>query len=113
MNRRNRLRRAADIARVRSRGAKTVTPWLVLFATPSEAEVSRVAVPVSKRFGSAVRRNRLRRRVRETLRCQISDLPGALDVVALPRARAVDAAPEELATAVRRGLRQSRARLTE
>lgn len=113
MNRRNRLRRAADIARVRSHGAKAVTPSLVLFATPGGAEASRVAVPVSKRFGSAVRRNRLRRRVREALRRQISDLPGALDVVALPQVRAVDAASGELAAAVRRGLRQSQARLAE
>lgn len=112
MNRRNRLRRAADIARVRSRGAKAVTPWLVLFATPGEAEASRVAVPVSRRFGSAVRRNRLRRQVREVLRPQLADLPGALDIVALPRARAADAAPGELAAAVSRGLQQSRARMT-
>lgn len=113
MNRRNRLRRAADIARVRSRGAKAVTGSLVLFATPGESEAPRVAVPVSKQFGSAVRRNRLRRRVREALRCQLADLRGALDIVVLPRDRAVDATPQQLATAVRRGLRQAQARLPE
>jgi len=111
MNRRNRLRRARDIARVRRRGAKVVTPPLVLWVRPGEADAPRAAVPVSRRFGSAVRRNRLRRRVREALRCQFADLPTALDVVALPRAGAVDAGPDELATAVRCGLRRSLARL--
>lgn len=109
MNRRNRLRRAADIARVRSRGDKVVTPSLVLFVATGACESPRVAVPVSKRFGSAVQRNRLRRRVREALRCQLSELPG-LDIVALPRQRAPEAAPNELAAAVRHGLRQSQAR---
>ncbi len=108
MNRRNRLRRSADIARVRSRGDKVVTPSLVLFVAPGGCEWPRVAVPVSKRFGSAVHRNRLRRRVREALRCQLGELPG-LDIVALPRQRALDAAPNELAAAVRRGLGQSQA----
>lgn len=112
MNRRNRLRRAADIARVRSRGDKIVTPSLVLFVAPGACKTPRVAVPVSKRFGSAVHRNRLRRRVREALRCQLSQMPG-LDIVALPRQRAVNAAPEEMAAAVRRGLRQSQARRAE
>ena len=113
MNRRNRLRRARDIARVRSRGAKAVTPSLVLFVTPGTSHAPRVVVPVSKRFGGAVQRNRLRRRVREALRRQLSELPAALDIVALPRQRAVDAAPDELTAAVRRGLRQSQTRLAE
>lgn len=112
MNRRNRLRRAADIARVRSRGEKVVTRSLVLFVTNGKSAEPRVAVPVSKRFGSAVRRNRLRRRVREALRCQLSDLPSALDIVALPRQRLVDAAPDDLAASVQRGLRQCQARLS-
>ena len=111
MNRRNRLRRAADIARVRSRGAKVVTRPLVFFMAPGQSEAPRVAVPVSRRFGSAVRRNRLRRRIREALRCQLQDLPAALDIVALPRQRAALAAPEELAAAVARGFRKSQARL--
>ena len=113
MNRRNRLRRARDIARVRSRGAKVVTRPLVLFVAPGVCDAPRVAVSVSRRFGSAVRRNRLRRRVREALRCQLPDLPSALDIVALPRQRAVGAAPKELAAAIRHGLRQSQVRLAE
>ncbi len=111
MNRRNRLRRARDISRVRSHGTKVVTSPLVLFVAPGAADSPRVAVPVSRRFGSAVRRNRLRRRVREALRCQLSQLPSALDIVALPRQRAAGAAPEELATAVTHGLRRALARV--
>ena len=113
MNRRNRLRRAADISRVRTRGAKVVTRPLVFFVAPGGSDAARVAVPVSRRHGSAVRRNRLRRRVREAMRCQLSDLPRALDIVALPRQRAAFAPSEELAAAVARGFRQSQARLAE
>ena len=111
MNRRNRLRRARDIARVRSRGVKAVTSPLVLFVTPGECAAPRVAVTVSRRFGSAVRRNRLRRRMREALRRQLPDLPLTLDIVALPRQRAVSAGASELEAAVRRGLHQSQTRL--
>jgi ribonuclease P protein component len=113
MNRRNRLRRSSDISRVRSRGEKIVTRPLVFFVAPGQSGAPRVAVPVSRRFGSAVCRNRLRRRVREALRCQLPNLPEALDIVALPRQRAAFAAPKELTAAVARGIRQSKVRLAE
>ena len=107
MNRRNRLRRSADIARVRLCGVKVVTPSLVLFVAPGARRSWRATVPVSVRFGSAAQRNRLRRRVREALRCQLQDRSAALDVLALPRARTPLASADELHAAVRRGLDES------
>ncbi len=110
MNRRNRLRRASDIARVRAAGVKIVTRCLVFAVAPGAAAGPRAAVPVSRRFGSAVRRNRLRRRIREALRLRLPEL-GALDIVALPRSRAAAASAQELSASVRRGLRQAQARV--
>ena len=114
MNRRNRLRRAADIARVRTRGAKVVTRPLVFFVAPGGSDAARGggAGVTATRFSGCVA-NRLRRRVREAMRCQLSDLPRALDIVALPRQSAAFAPSEELAAAVARGFRQSQARLAE
>ena len=61
-----RLKQRADFLRVAKAQRKRVTPGLILQVAPSlEAEaVVRVGFTVSRRTGNAVRRNRIRRRLR-------------------------------------------------
>ena len=54
-------------------------------ANPSGA---RLGVSVSKEHGGAVRRNKLKRLLRETFRLERQQFPDALDVVLIPRVRA-------------------------
>lgn len=73
------------------RGKRSETPHLDVFASPSPAVRSRVALVVPRHRRSAVARNRLKRRLREIARTEILprlDMGGeSLDV--LIRARAV------------------------
>ena len=55
-----------------------------------------MGLSVSKKVGVAVKRNTVRRRLREIFRSAASDLPGGVDVVVSARAAAADADFEEL-----------------
>jgi len=60
-----RLTRAADVRAVIQQGKRRRTDHLDLFTRPSPVGSSRLAVVVPRHRHSAVRRNRLRRRLRE------------------------------------------------
>jgi ribonuclease P protein component len=55
-----------------------------------------LGLSVSKKVGVAVKRNAVRRRLREIFHSTAPDLPGGVDVVVSARAAAAEAAFEEL-----------------
>ena len=79
-----RLRRRADFAALRERGASYAHPYLVLRAAPNALPYSRFAFAVGKRVAKrAVARNLLRRRMREVARR--SELRGGWDALFIAR----------------------------
>lgn len=85
-----RLRRRADFLRVAGSRWKYATPGLVLQMRPREdmpSSVARVGFTVTRKVGSAVTRNRARRRLREAARALMPELavPGC-DYVLIARA---------------------------
>jgi ribonuclease P protein component len=54
--------------------------------------VSRFGISVKKALGGAVVRNRIRRRIREILRCHRTEIPSGWDIVIHPK-RSVEQAP--------------------
>ena len=115
MKRRMRLRGRGEIQRVLSARRVLVGPVIVAYARPASSEGRvRVAVAVSRKVRGAVRRNRVRRRLREAARAALfggdslaDDLGIGYDVVVIARPAALDAAfPELVASmeAVRRRL---------
>lgn len=58
---------------------------VVVFFRPNGLPFSRVGVSVSRKHGSAVCRNRLKRVLREAYRLSQADLPTGLDYVLIPR----------------------------
>ena len=90
-------------------GVRISRPTLVLHAAPAQREVS-VGFVVGKAVGSAVTRNRVRRRLRHLAAGQLPGTPVALDIVvrALPRAAA---APTELSADLASAWSQAVARL--
>src|SRR4051812_27439178 len=62
------LHTSAEIERVRAAGRSWAHPLAVLIAAPNDLDHNRLGMAVSKRVGSAVVRNRVRRRIREFVR---------------------------------------------
>lgn len=97
-----RLRRTKDIEALRSLGALTVDPRFTIRAKPNGLGVVRIAVASPRAVGTAVRRNRARRRVREAIRARLERRSGTagIDLLVTARSAALAAGPEELREAV-------------
>ena len=85
MKRQDRLRRNNDFQRVRREGKSHASPRLVLAFLQNELAYSRFGFVVSKRLGKAVRRNKIKRRMREAIRLQIPYLKPGFDLVLIAR----------------------------
>ena len=109
MRRENRLRSRSGFRTTVGSGARVTRPEFVLYHFAREAsEPPRVGLRVSRRIGSAVVRNKVRRRLREALRPLIPRLV-ACDIVVVARPPVVDLGVADLQraldeTAARAGL---------
>lgn len=59
---------------------------LTIYAMPSEQKTPRLGLSVSRRVGTAPRRNRIKRLLREAFRLMQHDFPRAYDLVVVVRA---------------------------
>ena len=85
-----RLRLRKDFARVFAAKCSQADGALVVYVARNDLEWSRLGLSVSKRVGKAVRRNYVRRRIREAFRTQKSELPKGLDIICVARTEAAD-----------------------
>jgi ribonuclease P protein component len=92
-----RITRAAELRAVMTQGKRRRTDHLDLFTRPSPVGLSRLAVIVPRHTHTAVRRNRLRRRLREIGRRHVlPGLAGPTDVAVRARPGAYGAGFETL-----------------
>jgi ribonuclease P protein component len=97
------LRRPADFQAVYDRRRSAADGTLVIYARENGLPYSRVGLSVSKKFGGAVVRNRIRRLLREAYRLERDNLPTGFDLVLIPRpldAHTLDAFRHSLAKLV-------------
>lgn len=101
-----RLRRTKDIAAVRAKGSARSDPHFTLRASPNAVGAVRVAVSATRELGTAVRRNRARRRLREAVRLELQARPVApsVDLVLAARKTSHDAPAADLRAAVAKAL---------
>jgi ribonuclease P protein component len=95
VNRRHRLSRSRDFDAVYRHGRSVSTRFLVLYWFPREdgAEAgARLGLAVPKAIGTAVVRNRIKRRLRELFRARLVDLPPDHDYVLVVRPGLAEAA---------------------
>lgn len=92
------LTRLEDYDRVYRQNASWTSRLLVLRAAPNDLGISRSGYSISKRVGTAVVRNRMRRRLREIMRL-VPVKPG-WDIVFIVRPGAAGASFDEIKKAV-------------
>ncbi|MGH9737584.1 MAG: ribonuclease P protein component [Candidatus Acidiferrales bacterium] len=92
-----RLVRRADFDAVYREGRKKTSREFAVFLRANSLPLSRFGWSIKKALGRAVRRNRIRRRVREIVRLHRNEIAAGWDVVIHPRASAAVADFEALA----------------
>jgi ribonuclease P protein component len=81
----DRLRRPGDFRRAFDRRRSVSDDWLIVYACENGLDHPRLGLSVSRKFGKAHHRNRLRRLYREAFRLTRGQLPAGLDLVLIPR----------------------------
>lgn len=90
------LRKNKEFRRLYSRGKQAVSPLLAVYCRPNYKEVNRVGLTVGGKIGNAVKRNRVRRRLKEIYRLNESAIRTGFDIVIVARVRAESALYREL-----------------
>lgn len=94
-----RVRSRKDFTRIFNLRLRASDQWITLYAAPRESETAgdgvsgppqwgegaRLGISVGRRVGNAVRRNRVKRLVREAFRRLRHELPAGMDCVVVPR----------------------------
>lgn len=107
MKRRYRVRTDKQFQEIRRQGRSYANHLLVLCALPNDLPYSRFGFAVNSRIGSAVRRNRIKRRLREIMRLQQDDIQPGWDIVLIARQPIRAADYQEMETACARLLRRA------
>ena len=88
-----------EFHRLYSKGKSAVTPFLVVYARVGRHPGNRIGFTVSTKLGKAVKRNRVRRRLREIYRLHEERFVPGTELVVVARARAVTATYRQLESA--------------
>ncbi len=85
------LKQNRDFRALYARGKSSVSPYLAVYCRKSRLPHSRLGITVGGKLGIAVRRNRVRRRIRELYRQNEHRLKAGYDIVIVARGRAMSA----------------------
>lgn len=101
-----RLLRPTEFRRVYDNGQKYSCPLFAAFSHPqadtTQTEHARFGFTTPRALGKAVKRNRIRRRLRECVRLRKERFPAGLDIVFNPRKSMLDADWSEVESQVER-----------
>ncbi len=93
-----RLVRRGDFDAVYRAGRRRSSSYFVVFFRANQLPHSRFGFSIKKALGGAVVRNRIRRRLRDAVRCHRGEIPAGWDMVIHPKNIALRAAHATLNT---------------
>ncbi len=108
MNKKYRLRRNRDFQYTYKKGRSIRHPLLVLIYRRTDRDESRIGFSITKKFGNAVQRNRIKRQLREILRLQYNQLKNGYDIIFVVRKEARGASYQMLEGAVHNLLKRGK-----
>jgi ribonuclease P protein component len=79
------LKKSREYRRAIESGNREILETIITYRTPNQTEVSRIGISVTKKTGNSVKRNRVKRRIREAIRRNASFLPRGEDIVIVAR----------------------------
>lgn len=83
------LKKNHEFRRLYKSGKSVVSPYFAVYCRPNRRPMNRLGVTVGVKLGNAVKRNRVRRRIREIYRTNENRLLPGYDIVVVARTRAV------------------------
>lgn len=90
------LKQNHEFRRLYQKGKSAVSPYFAVYCRKNRREVSRLGITTGVKLGNAVKRNRVRRRIRELYRTNESRILPGYDIVVVARTRAVFARYSDL-----------------
>ena len=87
-----RLVRKSEFDAVYRAGKRRSSAHYTVFVRPNGLPFSRIGFSIKKALGGAVVRNRIRRRLREMVRCNRQEIPAGWDIVIHPKSSVETAA---------------------
>jgi len=104
-----RLRKRGEYVRVQGSGRRQHTTHFVVLSAPAARGDTRIGITVSSRVGNAVVRNRVKRIVREVVRCSWRRIEAPADFVVIAKPSAGQITHATAATELHRafGLREA------
>ncbi len=108
MQRKFRLRRSEDFQRVRQLGRSYAHPLVVLIVHANDEMTVRVGVATARTVGSAVKRNRAKRLLREAMRSLLPLLPAGWDMILIARPALLASPASEIRQALLTLLRRAK-----
>jgi ribonuclease P protein component len=100
------LTASPEFERVYRKGSAYRGKLFSVHVLPNTMGKPRLGLSVSKKVGTAVNRNKVRRRLKEVFRCSAGELPSDTDIVISARPAAAEASFEELNEEFLRSLRK-------
>ena len=100
------LKQNHEFRRLYNKGKSAVSPYFVIYCRKNHREMSRLGITTGVKLGNAVKRNRVRRRIRALYRTNEHQIHAGYDIVVVARTRAIYARYADLEQSFRKLLKK-------